>query len=324
MATIVHEIEANVESTALLTDGHGDTSDTGNSQNGSSRRTRLLAVCKLLLHLGCLGYSLYLVWLLAYLKNNNNYWYLSFISFVCNFVSPCMACYGKEYLNGNLGRIAPSLSVVLNLMICFTMLTRQAYYHRQSDEFIGPRYIIISLQGSNIFILLDFLLQREGKLDRLPDYKDALTCMFLDFVDIFNMVEILSVNDCIRVGSFVPEESSLEKAIQAFCTMSFLIIWIPLDIMTVPYLGATVHDALVEAQSDTHQQRSPMTHAEILYTGMIAASVHHQNLPFLIIRIVVWAQYKLYSLGFLMKNVTAIVIATGVMFKLRKIGDELN
>lgn len=69
------EISAHVdiESTALLTDGHSDTSDTGNGQSGSSHRTRLLVVGKLFLHLGCLGYNLYLIWLLAHLKDNNNY-----------------------------------------------------------------------------------------------------------------------------------------------------------------------------------------------------------------------------------------------------------
>ena len=120
--------------------------------------------------------------------------------------------------------IQPSFGVVVNVMTCFTMLTRQAYYHRQPDEFIGPRFIILSLQGSIILILLDFVLQRVGNLDSLLDYKDALTRMLLDFVDIFNMVEILSVNVCVGVGSFVSEDSSTEKAIQAFCTMSFVIL----------------------------------------------------------------------------------------------------
>ena len=48
------------------------------------------------------------------------------------------------------------------------------------------------------------------------DYKDALTRMLFDFVDIFNMVEILSVNVCVEVGSFVSEYSSTERAIQTF------------------------------------------------------------------------------------------------------------
>ena len=97
-----------------------------------------------------------------------------------------------------------------------TMLPRQAYYHRQPDEFIGPQFIILSLQASIILILLDFVLQSVENGDSLLDYKDALTRMLLDLVDIFNMVEILSVNVCVGVGSFVSEGSTTEGAIQAF------------------------------------------------------------------------------------------------------------
>ena len=115
----------------------------------------------------------------------------------------------------------PSVGVAITLMTCFTMLTRLAYYHRQPDEFIGPRFIIMSLQGSIILILFDFYLQREGELERLLKDRDTLTRMLLDFVDIFNMVEVLSVDRCVGVGSFISENSSTEKSIQAFCTISF-------------------------------------------------------------------------------------------------------
>ena len=80
------------------------------------------------------------------------------------------------------------------------------------------------MQARIILILLDYLLHIVGKRDSLLDYKDALTRMLLDFVDIFNMVKILSVNVCVGVGSFVSEDSSTERAIQAFCTISFMII----------------------------------------------------------------------------------------------------
>ncbi len=115
--------------------------------------------------------------------------------------------------------------------------------------------------------------------------------MLLDFVDIFNMVEILSANECVGVGSFVSENSSTEISIQAFCTMSFLIIWYALNLN------------VFEDDSDysDQQDREP-------YMLVLSVSVSSQNLPFLVIRIAVWAQYKLYSLGFLMKNFIAIVL----------------
>lgn len=201
------------------------------------------------------------------------------------------------------------------------MLTRQAYYHRQPDEFIGPRFIIMSLQGSIILFFLEFFLQREGKLDKMLDYKDALTRLLLDFVDIFNMVEILSVNDCVGVGLFVSENSSTEIAVQTFCTSSIFIVWYTLDINPVKSMYRITtffHHAKVlknQPRSDSHQHHSPKTYRDVLNLGMTLMSAFYQNLPFLVIRIVVWAHYKLYSLGFLVKNVTVIVLAIAICFK---------
>ena len=304
----IDEIVAHVDTkcTALLTDGHTNTSDTGNGRRGIPCRTRLV----LLLHLVCLGYSLYLIWLLAHLKGNNYYWFLSFIPVFFNFLPFLVLCmtYHVLYDDDCLNLMAiPSYGVLVNLMACFTMLTRQAYYHRQPDEFIGPRFIIISLQGSIILILLDFVLQRIGKQESLLHYKDALIRMLLDFVDIFNMVEILSVNVCVGVGSYISEDSSTERAIQAFCTLSFMILF---------YGQPNIVDMVFQHDPEP---RSSRTYGEVLYSVLTIISSLCQNLPFLVIRIVVWSQYKLYSLGFLVKNVTVTVLFIAVLVKVSKI-----
>ena len=317
MATNVEEkIDANVDTegmcTAPATDGQNDPLDTGNGQNGKFRGTRLLDLSRLLLHLVFLGYSLYLIWLLAYLKDNNNYWFLSFIPILFNFAEPfwllCKAYHNNDFQEIREGTffskvLPPSYGVVVNLMACFTMLTRQAYYHRQPDEFVGPRFIILSLQASIILILLDFILERVRNRAHLLDYKDALTRMLLDFLDIFNMVEILSVNVCVGVGSFVSEDSSTEKAIQAFCTMSFVIV--------LPFW----HNTKIMMSEDDEEQHSPRSFGEHLNSKLTILSGFYQNLPFLIIRIVVWVQYKLYSLGFFVKNVTVIVLFIAILHK---------
>ena len=199
--------------------------------------------------------------------------------------------------------VQPSYGVVPILMASFTMLTRQAYYHRQLDEFIGPRFIILSLQASIIVLLMDFVLERARKQENLLDYKDALSRMFFDFVDIFNMVEVLSVNVCVGVGSYVSEDSSTERAIQAFCTMSFVIM--------VPFAQNT----MVMVSEDEEGQHSSRTTGEILNSKMTIVSGVYQNLPFLVIRIVVWVQYDLYSLGFLVKNVSVIVLCIAILHK---------
>ena len=317
MATNVEEkIDANVDTegmcTAPATDGQNDPLDTGNGQNGKLRGTRLLDLSRLLLHLVCVGYSLYLIWLLAYLKDNNNYWFLSLIPIFFNFAEPfwllCKAYHNNDFQEIREGTffskvLPPSYGVVVNLMVCFTMLTRQAYYHRQPDEFVGPRFIILSLQASIILILLDFILERVRNRAHLLDYKDALTRMLLDFLDIFNMVAILSVNVCVGVGSFVSEDSSTEKAIQAFCTMSFVIV--------LPFW----HNTIIMMSQDDEEKHSTRRFGEILNLKLTILSGFYQNLPFLIIRIVVWVQYELYSLGFFVKNVTVIVLFIAILHK---------
>ena len=272
-----------------------------------SRRITWLALGRLLLHMLCLGYNLYLVWLLAYLKGNSNYWLLSFIPIQLNFF-PLLA-FLKSLSQGTFFRYAPSFGVVINLMACFTMLTRVAYYHRQADEFIGPRFIIISLQASIILVFLDFLQQRDAKLENLLNFKDAMIRILLDFVDIFNMVEILSRNPCVGVGLYVSENSSTERAIQAFCTLSFFVIMVGLDTKLVVefWRQARPSDEPPRNEDD----------GEAMHSTLTLLSSFYQNLPFLVIRIIVWAQYRLYSLGFLVKNVTVIILAIAIYYKAR-------
>ena len=179
-----------------------------NNSHASCRR-KLLFIARLLFTLLCLAYNLYLLWLLAYLKDNRNYWLLSVL--VIPITLMCM-------LSSVLYSSNASLSISFTVMMCFTMLSRLAYYHRHQDDFIGPRFVMASLKGSIILILLDIFLARDCKMELLLKDKDMVSRAVFDFVDIFNMVEVLSANECGGVGSFLSEESSTEMAIQAFCT----------------------------------------------------------------------------------------------------------
>ena len=217
-----------------------------------------------------------------YLKDNNKYWFFGFIPIGCNVWGLGLSI--KAIRNNDIPGIGegasiypqPSYGVVAILMALFTMLTRQAYYHRQPDEFIGPRFIILSLQGSIILILLDFVLEKVRKQESLLDYKDVLTRLLLDFVDIFNMVEVLSVNACVGVGSYISEDSSTERAIQAFCTISFAILLLAQDIIMFGMIP--------------RREREPSSSREagdILYSWLTQYSAVYQDIPFLVIRIVV-------------------------------------
>ena len=65
----------------------------------------------------------------------------------------------------------------------------------------------------------------------------------------------------------------------------------------------------------TAEQHSPREYGEVLYSGITIYSALFQNFPFLVIRIVVWVQYELYSLGFLVKNLTVIVLYIAILVK---------
>ena len=279
--------------------------NTGSRSGGC--RQRLLFLGKFFLIMGCLAYNLYLIWLVAYLKDNGYYWFLSLIPLNFNVLGPLIVflvrkmsvnVFDNKFLDG-IEWMTFSFAVVLTLMSCFTILTRVAYYQRQPDQLIGPRFIIFSLQGSIILILLDFFLQREGKLKEMLDFKDALTRMLLDFIDVFNMIEILSANECVGLGSFVSEGSSTEKAIQAFCTMSFLVILCALEVE--PLFDQSLRLNHEDCDNNEQKFRIPSQLFFILY-----ASCLFQNIAFFVIRIVVWAQYNFFNLGFIVKNALVI------------------
>ena len=194
--------------------------------------------------------------------------------------------------------ITVSWSVITLVMSCFTIFTRKAYYHLNPENTIGPRFVIFSLQGSIVVILWAFFLQRKFKVKKILKDKDLISRAIFDFVDIFNLAELLSPDQCIGVGSFVSENSHTERAIQAFCTMSFFIVF-----------GSFV--AALGEDHDYMEQQGGLRRASIFWVHSL--SVLFQNIPFLVIRIIVWAEYRLYSLGFLAKNVMAIVVCVAQM-----------
>lgn len=258
------------------------------SNRHASCRRKLLFIARVLFTLLCLAYNLYLLWLLAaHLKDNRNYWFLSLLVIPFTLASTRLFS-------------SPSLSFSFTLMICFTMLSRLAYYHRHQDDFIGPRFVIASLKGSVILILLGFFLTRDCKMELLLKDKDMVSRAVFDFVDIFNMTEVLSVNECGGLGSFLSEGSSTEMAIQAFCMLSFGI----------------VNGALYVP--DREEEISlPVELVQELVLNL--ASIIHQNVPFLIIRIVIWVRFNTFNLGFVVKNVIATVFCFSNSLRLLKV-----
>ena len=285
MASNIDEQSSSVASTIPANVVQSNNEGRMNNRHASCRR-KLLFIARLLFILLCLAYNLYLLWLLAYLKDNRNYWLLSLL------VIPYTLVCARLLSN-------PSPSVTLTLMMCFTMLSRLAYYHRHQDDFIGPRFVIASLKGSIILILLGFILTRDCKMELLLKDKDTVSRAVFDFVDIFNMAEVLSANECGGLGSFLFEESSTEMAIQAFCTLSFLI----------------VNFALWHLHSEVFG-RSESIKAELY---LYVLSIIFQNIPFLVIRILIWVRFNTFNLGFVVKNVISTVFCFANSLRLMKV-----
>ena len=129
--------------------------------------------------------------------------------------------------------------------------------------------------------------------------KDMVSRAVFDFVDIFNMAEVLSANECGGLGSFLSEESSTEMAIQTFCTLSFLIV-----------------NGALYVPDPEDLENLPVGLREFMLN---VSSIVQQNVPFLIIRIVIWVRFNTFNLGFVVKNVIATVFCFANSLRLLKV-----
>ena len=234
-----------------------------------------ITVLRWLFALGSIVYCIYFISVLAHLQANNYYYFFLAIPlliivpvFIMEFFSDVETAYNSEII-----AIIVS-AVLLTSMCCFTMLTRLAYYHLDPQDKYGPGFVIVSLKGHIILIVLAFFAQRDFEVARILEDKDLLNRAVLDFVDIFDLVELLSLNECVGVGSFVSKNSHTERSIQAFCVMSFCIIFMIF---------------LVEPESEsTEEMQEPTSLRKKLALYMVFNhSAALQNIPFLVIRIVV-------------------------------------
>ena len=100
------------------------------------------------------------------------------------------------------------------------MLTRLAYYHLSHDQTVGTNFVIISLKANILVFLWNIAARKRFSLAEIRAEKDILTLVILDNVDIFNKIELLAAHSELGIA----EESSLEKAIQSFCSMSFNVV----------------------------------------------------------------------------------------------------
>lgn len=242
-----------------------------------------------------MAYSMFLIWLLVYVKGEPKYYYLSLIPFfliaLWSFF-PC--CYDK--------RVAVyfqqlrMVGVVAVLMSTFTMLSRTAFYHLDHKPTIGSEFVIMSLKCSIFVFIWAMLAYKRFRPLAIKANRHTIIQVILDNCDIFNLIETLSQDR--GLGKCISENSSLENAIQVFGTLAFVILWLE------PSLGKAVNESKKAFKPTMEGFGSNRSIYNIIVQWV---SLLFNNIPFLVIRIIVWVNYDIYNICFVAKNVIFII-----------------
>lgn len=251
-----------------------------------------------------LAYSIFLVWLLAHLKGNW-YYFLNLIPFFFIVVPTliiCMHNVRKSWLLLAL-RHFQLAGVVAILISTFTMLSREAYFHLSHNQTIGTNFVVVSLKASILVFLWQIFARKRFSVTKIKAGKDIITRLVLDGVDIFNMIDILAMHSDLAIA----EESPIEKAIQAFCILSFMLFCYE------SCIGVFVDEWNVD---ETSSDKDNLNHYYQIWVH--GTSLLTQNFPFFIIRIVFWIRNGVCNLGFLAKNAMAIVFGIAEIWSARR------
>ena len=251
------------------------------------------------------GYCVFIVWLLAHTRENLYYHLLNILVFsfiVIWSIFPWCYTRGMAIFSRQLRLIG----VVAVLMTTFTMLTRTAFYQLTSskDVTIGKNFVVVSLKACIAVFLWAMLAQKRLSLIAIKADKQLIVQVILDSVDIFSLAETLCMSHSSdsAVGKMEPviqEGTPLEMTIQTFCTLAFVVLWIQ-----VAALGTALDHLAGILQQDPDRVSTTKSVYNIIFQSL---SLAFHNIPFLAIRIFVWVQFKVYDIGFIAKNVMAII-----------------
>ena len=208
-----------------------------------------------------------------------------------------------------------SFSIVFmyfTLIIVFPMLTRDAYYGqrtaRREDQ---PSVLLVmsSLKASVGFALLGMAARRSFHCGKIISHMDIITSLLLGNVDIFNLVETLTLKD--GVLPLIPKGSAMEISILVACEVAFLIMALealmPYSLITLDKqnVGKVKHNVSLK---QTKEQAIVMVYP---YSLLV------QNVPFLVIRVLLFACYDTFQVAYVIKNVTSIVLGTLTLIRAR-------
>jgi hypothetical protein len=208
-----------------------------------------------------------------------------------------------------------SFSIVFmyfTLIIVFPMLTRDAYYGQRTargEEQPSVLLVMSSLKASVGFALLGMAARRSFHCGKIISHMDIINSLLLGNVDIFNLVETLTLKD--GVLPLIPKGSAMEISILVACEVAFLIMALealmPYSLITLDKqnVGKVKHNVSLK---QTKEQAIVMVYP---YSLLV------QNVPFLVIRVLLFACYDTFQVAYVIKNVTSIVLGTLTLIRAR-------
>lgn len=197
-----------------------------------------------------------------------------------------------------------TIFMYFTLVIVFPMLIRDAYYGEPTaDTEDRPSTLLIMsvLKASIGFALLGMAARRSFHCGKIISHMDIITSLLLGNVDIFNLAEILSLENG-EILPLIPKGSAMEISILIACEIAFLIIVLE---ALMPYSLITLDKENVGKLKHNMSLKQTKEQAIIM---VYPYSLLVQNVPFLIIRVLLFVFYDILQVAFMIKNITSIVL----------------
>ena len=202
--------------------------------------------------------------------------------------------------------------VYFTLVIVFPMLSRDAYYEQpttSSEDKPNALLIMSTLKASVGFALLGMAARRSFHCGKIISHMDIINSLLLGNVDIFNLVETLSLKQ--GMSPLIPKGSAMEISILTACEVAFLVIALE---ALMPYSLITLDKHNVGKVKHNISLKQTKEQAILL---VYPYSLLVQNVPFLLIRVLLFAFYDTLQVAFVIKNITSIALGTITLVRAR-------
>lgn len=197
------------------------------------------------------------------------------------------------------------------IIIVFPMLTRDAFYEKTTTNPDTWNMIMPALKASVGLALLGMAARRSFHCGKILSHMDIINSVLLDNVDIFNLVQSLSLANDSDGSPLIAKGSAMEICILLACEVAFLVIALealmPYSLMALDArnVGKTKHTISIR------ESKEHAIHMVYPYSLLI------QNMPFLVIRLALFARYNTFQVGYITKNITSILFGSVALIRAR-------